>query len=418
MEMRFLVIFVVIQLSLGPSVESVELGQIQTYEDFERYGFNLSEIEPYIVSDAFLTTPELIKKYGYPVEVHSVYTPDGYILEMHRIPRPGGIPVYLQHGIMDSSAGWIIMGPKTAFAYLLADEGYDVWMGNIRGNRYSRKHLYLNPKSGAFWDYSFNEIGRFDVPAMVDYVLEKTGKSKLHYVGHSQGTTAFWAMCAQRPGYCDKIISMQALAPIAFMQKLKSPPIRVLAPFVNQLDFIFKLVGAHEFLPNNDFFKMAGQIICNEKAITQVLCSNIIFLLTGYNSEQLNKTMLPAILGHLPAGSSTKQFIHYGQLFKSGRFRQFDYGLFGNKREYGSLSPPSYDLKKVTAPVALHYASNDWLANIRDVKKLQSKLPNVIKEYLVPSPKFNHLDFMLAMNSRDMVQREVVGVMRMVETVS
>lgn len=55
--------------------------------------------------------PDLLRKYGYPVEVHHVQTMDGYILEMHRIVREKSIPVLLVHGLLDSSATWVMMGP-------------------------------------------------------------------------------------------------------------------------------------------------------------------------------------------------------------------------------------------------------------------------------------------------------------------
>ena len=41
--------------------------------------------------------------------------------------------------------------------FVLADNGYDVWLGNYRGNRYSRRHLTLNPDSlwnSDFWQFS------------------------------------------------------------------------------------------------------------------------------------------------------------------------------------------------------------------------------------------------------------------------
>lgn len=53
-------------------------------------------------------------KYGYRSEVHKVTTEDGYILEMHRIPKDGGKPVLLMHGLLDSSSTWVIMRPKKA----------------------------------------------------------------------------------------------------------------------------------------------------------------------------------------------------------------------------------------------------------------------------------------------------------------
>lgn len=53
---------------------------------------------------------------GYPVASYSVTTEDGYILEVHRIPGKKdqtsdlgtGKPVFLQHGLLCSSADWLI----------------------------------------------------------------------------------------------------------------------------------------------------------------------------------------------------------------------------------------------------------------------------------------------------------------------
>lgn len=58
--------------------------------------------------------PEMLKAYGYPAEVHNIVTEDGYILETHRIPKPGKQPVILMHGVLDSSASWVLTGPKCA----------------------------------------------------------------------------------------------------------------------------------------------------------------------------------------------------------------------------------------------------------------------------------------------------------------
>lgn len=47
-----------------------------------------------------------------------------------------------------------------------------------------------------------------------------------------------------------------------------------------------------------------------------------------------------------------------------GFFRPYDYGVTANRQKYGNRVPPSYNLKKVTAPVALYYGANDWLAGL------------------------------------------------------
>lgn len=134
--------------------------------------------------------------------MHSVTTEDGYILQMERIignyATAANCPqrkraTLLVHGIFDSSATWIITGPNNSLATQLTDLCYDVWLGNARGNRYSRRHKTLNPDGNRkerrdFWSFSWHEIGYYDLPAMIDHILDNnTDFKKIFYVGHSQG---------------------------------------------------------------------------------------------------------------------------------------------------------------------------------------------------------------------------------------
>ena len=105
----------------------------------------------------------MVRKHGYPFEEHEVTTPDGYVIIIHRIPHGrqqqigGGFkktPVFLQHGLLSSSDSWLMNQPEISLPYLLADAGYDVWMGNTRGNTYGRKHMKMNPEQPEFWDFS------------------------------------------------------------------------------------------------------------------------------------------------------------------------------------------------------------------------------------------------------------------------
>jgi hypothetical protein len=78
--------------------------------------------------DCFASVPQLVKENGYPVESHDVVTSDGYILTMHRIPRPGSPVVLLQHGLLDASETWVINSANNSLGFLLHDAGYDVFL--------------------------------------------------------------------------------------------------------------------------------------------------------------------------------------------------------------------------------------------------------------------------------------------------
>ena len=96
--------------------------------------------------------------------------------------------VLLQHGLMASSETFVQNGGNS-LAFKLVEAGYDVWLGNNRGNIYSRKHMLLIPWGKRYFDFSFYEMGKYDLPAMIDYILMQTSTKKLSYIAHSLGTT-------------------------------------------------------------------------------------------------------------------------------------------------------------------------------------------------------------------------------------
>ena len=47
----------------------------------------------------------------------------------------------------------------------------------------------------------------YDIPAMIDHIIEQTKQEKIFMVAHSQGTTAFFVMASDRPEYQEKVIA-------------------------------------------------------------------------------------------------------------------------------------------------------------------------------------------------------------------
>ena len=104
----------------------------------------------------------------------------------HPDTKPGAPVVFLQHGILDSADTWVMHYVDKAPAFQLAKAGYDVWLGNHRGNKYSLAHKTLSINSKEFWEFSFTELGKYDAPTQVGYALKTAGLQKAAaFIGHS-----------------------------------------------------------------------------------------------------------------------------------------------------------------------------------------------------------------------------------------
>ncbi|KFB46694.1 AGAP003082-PB-like protein [Anopheles sinensis] len=371
-------------------------------------------------TDGTLQTSELIRKYGYPIENHEVTTSDGYILSLIRIPsqrqsKKDSCPMLLVHGFAASSADFLLIGPNNSIAYLLADNGYDVWLVDLRGNRYSRRHQYLHSESKEYWDFSWHEIGYYDVPATIDRILELTHCKRLYYIGVSQGATVFFVMVTTQPEYNGKVARMYALSTSLYMQFIRSPIFRWVAENASVLKAFLDKVGIWRLFPDNSAHYNIQKILCPRHK-KRTICARLLELLYGPNPRGTDKLAQYVYAGHNPSEISTKQVLHFAQLNRAERFQQFDYGHDkDNLIHYGSPTPPVYNLTLATVPVVIYYGLNDWLIHPRNVIRLKNELVNLVSINAVEDPDFNHLDFVLAKQVRSLVYEKILKDLEQLE---
>jgi len=366
--------------------------------------------------EAHMRVDEIIRYHGYPVENHTVQTADGYILTIHRIPygRSGRgtkprKPVLIQHGLFCTSAIWVCNTADKNLPYLVADAGFDVWLGNIRGTIYGDKHVNLTTKDKAFWKYSFDEVAKYDIPAVIDMMLEKTGYEQIIYIGHSMGTTVSFSLLSTQPKYNKIIRAALELAPVARLDYVRSP-IKLLAPFSKHIKFLVEAFQLGDYMPtpaNQKLIKFLGSTLCVSPV--KAICQNIIFIGVGFNLPELNTTRAPVYLAHTPATTSTQNLLHIAQVVHYKKYLWHDFGSIAeNIQHYGQAIPPEYDMKKITTKVALFYGDNDLLADKKDVAWLATQLPNLVLKYRVPLDKFSHMDFALAIHVRELLYDKVI----------
>ena len=203
------------------------------------------------------TIEEYLNELQIPLENHYVTTSDGYILNVHRLPNPNATKtIFLQHGILASSWCWLIH-THYAPAVLLYRQGYEIFLGNNRGNIFSTNHTHLKTDSKQFWNFTFDDMAHKDLPAMLSYTSKvmKNPNAKITYVAWSQGTTQFFILGSSNNNNLLKntVDRFIALSPVAFVKSTKSLLLRAVGKFkLGELLEKYYPYGLFEFGPTLD----------------------------------------------------------------------------------------------------------------------------------------------------------------------
>lgn len=369
-------------------------------------------------------TIEYIESMGYRAEGHFVTTPDGYVLGLHRIPpvnnlvggdgatsprlsllpisppplnpphspnptlspKPHLHPVLIIHGFMQSSEAFAIRERAAdSLPLVLAEAGYDVWLGNNRGNKYSHKHILKKPTHDDFWDYSLDDLARCDLPSMVDYILAQTSAKSLTLIGFSQGTAQSFAFLSN-PITSSKVNLFIALAPVSVPRGFANPIVDSLAR--SRPDFIFLLLGKRQLLPSTLFWR---SLLPRDKFVT--IIDFALKFLFGWTTSCIAESEKPLLYSHLYSHTSVKTIVQWFQSIQTGKFQMFDDYMMSTGTEYSGYSLPQYQLGQINTPIACFCGGRDTLPQ---TPLLLASLPKDRKILVHIEERYEHLDFMWA----------------------
>ncbi|XP_027101939.2 triacylglycerol lipase 2 isoform X1 [Coffea arabica] len=378
--------------------------------------FRLAETEVAIGAAQAGICASAVTIHGYRCQEFNVRTDDGYILSAQRIPEGlaggGGSsrpPVLLQHGVLVDGMTWLLNSPQQSLAMILADRGFDVWIANIRGTRYSRRHVTLDPSKPEFWNWTWDDLVMHDLPALLDFVFQQTGQ-KIHYVGHSMGTLMALATFSERK-QIDKVKSAALLSPIAFLSHMTTALGVVAAKaFVGEITTLF---GLSEFNPKGDAVASLLKALCAQPGVD---CYDLLTALTGKNCC-LNASTVELFLKNEPQSTSTKNLVHLAQTVRDGKLTKYDYGnAYFNVAHYGESKPPSYNLANIPndLPIFLSYGGQDALSDVKDVETLLDSLKfhDVEKLHVQYIKDYAHADFIMGVTAKDVVYNQIVEFFR------
>lgn len=359
----------------------------------------------------------MVEKQGYVCEERKVTTRDGYILSIQRIPvaRPeekarNKPPVLLQHGVLMDGITWLLLPPHQSLALLLADNGFDVWIANTRGTKYSRGHVSLTPTDAAYWNWSWDELVAYDLPATLQYVHDQTGQ-KLHYVGHSLGTLVALAALS-KDQLLNMVRSAALLSPIAHVGQLTSPLARNAAE--NFIAETLYWLGIHEFVPRGEAVMNLLKDICKKPGVD---CTNLLTSFTGENCC-LSSSIVDVFLDHEPQSTSTKNMIHLAQMIRDGTITMYNYGDENeNIRHYGKPYPPAYNMTTIPndLPLFVSYGGQDALSDTKDVHLLLDSLKDHDGDKLVVQYRddYAHADYVMGENAKQAVYDPLIAFFRL-----
>ncbi|KAH9898485.1 triacylglycerol lipase [Cubamyces lactineus] len=364
----------------------------------------------------------LCEIFGYEHEEHVVLTKDGYLLGLHRLPAKKGERrshfgtstgkpvVYLHHGLLMNSEVWVCLtNPERSLAFTLVELGFDVWLGNNRGNKYSKKSIHHNPNSTKFWDYSIDDFAWHDIPDSISYILSVTKEPSLSYVGFSQGTAQAFAALSIHPPLNEKINVFIALAPAMSPAGLAASVVDSLMKASPTL--LFLIFGRKSIMSSVP----AWQSLLYPPVFSAAITSSLRWLF-NWHSHNISPLQKLAAFPHLYSYASVKSVVHWFQIMRNAKFQMYDddvqrvMHIRRAARPSGvtAYAPARFPTRNIISPIVLLYGDQDSLV---DINVMLHELPkhSVVARRL---HGYEHLDVIWGANIHKDVIPHVVEALR------
>lgn len=294
-------------------------------------------------------------------QIHFVETCDGWKIALHRYSPsrnrgPRKYPVVLCHGLGANRFNFDL-GPATSLARFLQQEGYDVWVVELRGRGNSSRPRLFNTYRSRIW--YFDDYVRKDIPASVAYVQALTGSPKVHWVGHSMGGFALYAY-----------LQGEGAGTIASGTALGSPG-------------FFRPIGGFGFLP-----RIMKAVSVLPRIHVELLSSGIAPLLArgrfalsrlAVNPDNVDRVALVRAVCFLVSDIHRGELRQFSDWMSNGDFRSFD-GRYSYQAHYGRIETPMFFIA----------GAADGLAGLDSIRFVHERVSSSMKRLVILGRGYGH----------------------------
>ena len=334
---------------------------------------------------------DFIKSNGYELEENRVVTDDGYILSVWHI-KPivsNGKVAFLQHGLSDTAWCFFQLGIKS-LPFALLKEGFDVWLGNIRGNIFSHGHVTKNPddsKSG-YDDYSIDDFVQYDLPAMIKLVKSRTGGKKMSYVGHSQGTTIFLMLVMDNPTLAEESFDhFAALGTVPNLAHTDFTPIEL-------LDKIYGILRAVGIFNAFSLTNTQRNLIATFCKTTPSVCGKAFDLGADIRpSGRMSYKNIYNYLYYFPGGVSKNNLLHWSQIHTMKKLVYYNPNF---EKDKTAEAYNIQNLKKWKIKALIARTDDDTFSSYQDVTDFYNMIQNKNYVKILELVNYGHLDCLAA----------------------
>ncbi len=313
-----------------------------------------------ILSYALLVHIKINENDIFPDEVYYVKTKDGWQIRVCRYTNnTEGPPILFVHGF-GSNQNNFIRPPKFSMVDYLKNKNYDCWTMEMRYCKSS-----FPPKNKSYEDSTIDDVLLYDLPAVINFILEKTGKSALFWIGHSLGGMLFYAYLIHFGNH--KIRGGITLgAPLGFKNTKPNISPWLISKVKKRLPFYIFLLKL--FIPSLKALKIDNPFF-------------------PVNPHNLHRGLSNWDLCKMIEAPSPQMLETLAEWYINNKWEMLN----------GQLKPME-EIEKINAPILLFFAPKDPFVNLYTAYEFFDNLPNPQKQIIVVGIQngckhdYNHCD--------------------------